>query len=189
MLKILLKSVLLYFLFSSLLFSQIINEIEINGNKRISKESIIVFSKLNTGLNYNENLINNSLKNLYDTNFFEDIDISFSNNKIIINLIENPIIEELNLTGIKEKFLEFIKEKIYLKRRVSFNEFYLKRDINFIQNILKTNGYYFASIKSNFSKNEDLNSVKLNIDIDLGEKARIKNISLLEIKFLKIKNF
>ncbi len=188
MLKILLKSVLLYFLFSSLLFSQIINEIEINGNKRISKESIIVFSKLNTGLNYNENLINNSLKNLYDTNFFEDIDISFSNNKIIINLIENPIIEELNLTGIKKKsFLEFIKEKIYLKERVSFNEFYLKRDINFIQNILKTNGYYFASIKSNFSKNEDLNSVKLNIDIDLGEKARIKNISFIGNKVFKDK--
>ncbi len=153
MLKIISKFFVLYFLFSTFLFSQTINEIEIDGNKRISKESVIVFSKLNIGLEYSEDLINDSLKNLYDTNFFEDINITFDQNKISINLIENPIIEELELIGVKKKsFLDFIKENIYLKERVSFNEFYLNKDISLINNILKTNGYYFFNYKNKFYK-------------------------------------
>ena len=188
MLKILLKSFILYFFLTTLLFSQIINRIDVFGNKRISKESVIVFSELNTGSEYSENLINSSLKKLYDTNFFEDIDITFNNNKLSINVIENPIIEKLEFTGIKKKsFSEFIKENIYLKERVSFNKFYLNKDISTIQNILETNGYYFSTVKTSLIKNEDLNSVILNIDVNLGEKAKIKNISFIGNKVFKDK--
>ena len=113
MIRILFKSLILYFLFTAMLFSQIISQIEVIGNKRISKESVLVFSELNTGLEYNESLINNSLKKLYNTNFFENIDITFKDNKLSINLIENPIIEKLEITGVKKKsFLEFIEENI-----------------------------------------------------------------------------
>jgi outer membrane protein insertion porin family len=188
MLKIFLKSFILYFYLTTFLFSQIINQIEVIGNKRISKESVIVFSKLNTGSNYSENLVNESLKNLYDTNFFEDVDITFINNKLTINLTENPIIEELEIVGVKKKsFLEFIKENMYLKERVSFNQFYLNKDISLIKNILKTNGYYFSTIKSSLTKNQTLNSVKLKINLDLGEKAKIKNISFIGNKIIKDK--
>ena len=162
MIRILLKTLILYFSLTAILFSQIINSIDVTGNKRISKESIIVFSDLNIGKEYNENLINNSLKRLYETNFFEDINITFNDNKLSIDVIENPIIEKLELIGIKKKsFLEFIQNNIYLKERVSFNEFYLNKDINLIQNILKTNGYYFSTIQTSLIKNDNLNSVKL----------------------------
>ncbi|MFL2901484.1 MAG: outer membrane protein assembly factor BamA [Candidatus Pelagibacter sp.] len=188
MIRILLKTLILYFSLTTILFSQIINSIDITGNKRISKESIIVFSELNIGNNYSENLINNSLKKLYETNFFEDINITFNDNKLSINVIENPIIEKLELIGIKKKsFLEFIQDNIYLKERVSFNEFYLNKDINLIQNILKTNGYYFSTIQSSLIKNDDLNSVKLKIEINLGEKAKIKKISFIGNKVIKDK--
>ena len=95
MIRILLKTLILYFSLTAILFSQIINSIDVTGNKRISKESIIVFSDLNIGKEYNENLINNSLKRLYETNFFEDINITFNDNKLSIDVIENPIIEKL----------------------------------------------------------------------------------------------
>ena len=90
--------------------------------------------------------------------------------------------------GLKKKnFLEFLKENIYLKERMSYNEFFLDKDINTIRNILKTNGYYFSTINTNYSKNEELNSVKLNIDIELGEKARINKVSFLGNKIFKDK--
>ncbi len=188
MIRIFLKSLTIYFLLTTFLFSETINQIDVKGNKRISKESVITFGKLNTGLNYSDKLVNESLKNLYDTNFFQDIKITFDKNILTINLVENPIIEELELIGIKKKsFLKFIKENIYLKERVSFNEFYLKKDINLIQTILKTNGYYFSTIKTSFSKNEDLNSINLKIEVELGEKAKIKNISFIGNKVIKDK--
>ena len=45
MIRILLKTLILYFSLTTILFSQIISSIDITGNKRISKESIIVFSE------------------------------------------------------------------------------------------------------------------------------------------------
>ncbi len=70
MIKIFTKSLILYFFLTSILFSQIINQIEVNGNKRFTTESVIVFSKLNIGNKYSNKIINDALKNLYDTNFF-----------------------------------------------------------------------------------------------------------------------
>ena len=186
--KLFLKSLSIYFLLTNFLFSANINQIDITGNKRISKDSIIVFSKINIGSEYNDELINNSLKNLYDTNFFENIEITFDQNTLLINVIENPIIEELEINGVEKKnFLEFLKENIYLKERMSYNEFFLEKDVNTIRNILKTNGYYFSIINTNYLKNDELNSVKLNIDIELGEKARINKVSFLGNKIFKDK--
>ena len=74
-----------------------------------------------------------------------------------------------------------------LKNRMSFTETEFKKDIDLINNILKSNGYYFSNVKSTLNKNDDLNSVEININIDLGNKARIKEIVFLGDKKIKDK--
>jgi outer membrane protein insertion porin family len=149
-----LKILFLYFISQNFLYSQIIDIIEVKGNKRFTPESIIIFSKLKVGKKLNENEINESLKDLYDTGFFEDIEIYLDKNKILIDVKENPIIENLNITGIKKKnFLEFLYKSISLKQRSSFSKNSLEKDINLIYDILKTNGYYFSSIDTKFIEN------------------------------------
>ena len=188
MIKILSKSLILYFFVTSILFAQTINKIEVKGNKRFTSESIIVFSEMNVGMKYTDNLINESLKKLYETNFFEDIKINFDNDVIIIKVIENPIIEKINVIGVKKKnFLEFIKTNMLLKEMSSFNEVQLNNDLTTIDSILKNTGYYFSNINASYEKNDKLNSINLNIEIDLGEKAKIKNISFLGDKVFKDK--
>ena len=168
--------------------SETIKNIEINGNQRISKETIILLGEINLDKNFDTTSLNNSLKKLYETNFFSNIDISLDNEILKINLVENPIIEEIIIDGIKKKSItETIVDKIYLKNRMSFTENQLKKDINLISNILKSNGYYFANIESSLIKNDDLNSVKITLNIDLGERARIKKIIFLGDKKIKEK--
>ena len=72
---------------------------------------------------------------------------------------------------------------------MSYTENQLTSDINLIKNILKSNGFYFAEVSPSLIENDDLNSVRLKIEIDQGEKARIKDIVFLGIKRLKIKNY
>ena len=64
MIKLLFKLVLVYFISTVSVISQIISKIEVSGNKRISKESVIVFSDLKIGMDYSNELINQSLKKL-----------------------------------------------------------------------------------------------------------------------------
>ena len=87
------------------------------------------------------------LKKLYDTNFFEDINLDFNSGNLSINVVENPIIENIELTGIKNKtFIKELSDTMFLKSRMSFSEILLQKDINLINNVLKTNGFYFAKL-------------------------------------------
>ena len=188
MLRLIFKIFILLFFSISSLNSEIIKKIDISGNKRISNETVIIIGKISEGKSYDENSLNEVLKNLYESNFFSDIKIFFDDGIIKINLVENPIIEDIQFTGIKNKtFLEEISNLMVLKNRMSFTEDQLKSDVNLIKNVLKSNGFYFAKVNTSINNNEKLNSVQLKIDIDRGKKARIKEIQFLGDKKIKDK--
>ena len=62
--KFLLKFIIIYFFLSSFLSAQIINEVKIDGNKRISNETILVLGDIKLNSEYNDNDLNKSLKKL-----------------------------------------------------------------------------------------------------------------------------
>ena len=83
------------FLFSNFLNAEIIKNIIIEGNERISDETIKVYGEVKLNDNIDEIKINEIIKNLYSTNFFEDISVSVSNQTLFIKLIEYPVINEI----------------------------------------------------------------------------------------------
>ena len=161
MFKFSLKVLLLLTFLTTTSISKNFNEILINGNNRISDETIKVFSNTKGVNNLNENSINLILKSLYETGFFENIIIKIENNKLIINVIENPIIQTIFIEGIKTKKInDLIKDVITLKDRSSFNKISVKND-----EILIINALIYK--------------------INLGDKARISKISLIGDKKFK----
>ena len=188
MIKILIKVLFLLSFIYSTCFAEKINNIEITGNKRISDETIKILGEISLDSQFNNSKLNKVLKNLYETNFFNDIQISIENKTLIIKLSENPIIENIEIIGIKsKKFKENILENMVLKNRMSYTENQLRRDIDSINNILKANGFYFSKVQSSLEKNDELNSVRLRLDIEQGEKARITEIIFLGDKKIKDK--
>ena len=108
--KILLKSIfLILFFLSSHSFSDILNKIEIIGNDRISDETIKLFINIELKDEINDVKLNKILKDLYETDFFKNISIKFNNQILLINVQENPIIENISYQGIKSKKICFIK--------------------------------------------------------------------------------
>ena len=187
-----LKINLIIIFFASISFAEIITGIQIEGNKRISKQSIIVFGKVNIGENYSPDDLNIILKKIYDTKFFKKIDLDIKDSILTITVDENPIIETVEINGIKDKKLtDFLLENISLQNRKSYIESSFKSDLNLIKNIIKSSGYYFAKIDTKSLLNETQNSIKLFYDIDLGKKAKINEIQFLgdkKVKDRKLKN-
>ena len=192
MLKTIFKINFILLFISSLSFAQIINDIKVDGNKRISKESIIVFGGIDFNKNYNDDDLNVILKNIYETNFFKEINLKVNNSILEVSVIENPIIENLQINGIKSKNLtELLFDKIKLKNRSSYIESSFLSDLNLIKNIIKNSGYYFAEIKTSSILNEEQNSIRLSYDIDLGKRAKIQEVQFIgdkKIKDRKLKN-
>ena len=183
MFKILLLTIIFFFK-TVTVFSEIIKDFRIEGNNRVSESTIINFSDLKKGKDISSLDLNESLKKLYDTNFFENVSISIRNNLVTIKVDEYPIIQEINIEGIKRKqTVKELKEQISLKEKNPFNETLIKADLNTIYNIFKTAGFYFVEIDVQVQKNEN-KTVNIIYQIDRGEKATIK-----EIKFIGDKKF
>jgi len=146
--KILKLNVFFLFTLISLLSANEIKDISIKGNQRISKETVIVLGSIDLNKEYDNERVNEVLKNLYQSDFFENIQIKIQENILVITVKENPIIENISISGIKRKeFEENLLEKISLKSRSSFTNYKLENDLNLINNILKQSGYYFSEIK------------------------------------------
>ena len=186
--KFIFKIILFILFFLNTSFAEIVNNVQISGNKRISKDTILVLGGINVGSDYTEISLNESLKNLYETDFFKNINYDLSDGLLTIVVEENLVIEKLNINGIKKKsFVEQLYSTLSLKDRMSFTEFKFKKDITLINNILKSNGYYFSTIDITTETNEQLNSIVINLDINLGKKAKIKDIVFIGDKKFKDK--
>ncbi|SVE24118.1 uncharacterized protein METZ01_LOCUS476972, partial [marine metagenome] len=134
---------------------------------------------------FNENKLNLILKNLYKTNYFEDVKINITNNILNVLVSENPIIQSIEIKGIKAKKLrDPILESLSLKRNNSFTEFAARKDRNLLLNILKNSGFYFAEVKLKKIENSN-KTVSLIYDVELGERAKIKKILFIGDKKFK----
>ena len=97
---------LLLFLNIKLSFAQVVENIEVRGNDRISKETILIFSSVSVEDDISLDKINEILINLYETNYFENVEVSIEDKKLIILVKENPIVENINFKGVKSKTLK-----------------------------------------------------------------------------------
>ena len=183
--KILLLFVFIITLSSQALSKELIKNFEISGNDRISSETIILFSgyKLNDKIDQND--INEIIKKLYETSFFKNLSINFDENILFIEVEENPLVQTVIFNGIKNKSLiEQIKDTIVQKEKSSFVENKIKIDQDRILNSLRVSGYYFSKVSSSIKKNKN-NTVDIIYDIELGDKALIKNIKFIGNKVFK----
>ena len=114
--------------------------------KRISSQSIKVLGNISTQKNLEKKDLNNYWKTLW-YKFFKDVNLSLDKGNLIINVIENPIIENIEITGIKNKtFIKEISEITVLKNRMSFSEIELQKDINTSTMFLKQMVFIFQKL-------------------------------------------
>ena len=183
--KIFLKSIFLIVLFTNLAKSTIIEKIEIDGNLRVNEETIKMFSGVKIGDDLSTNDLNDALKKLYETNFFDNVELKIENSVLKISVDELPIIRSVKIDGIKNKNLEKVLfENITLKKGSSFNKIKINSDSERINNILRKSGFYLSSIETFISETDD-NLVDLIFDISLGKKAFIDEIIFLGDKKFK----
>jgi outer membrane protein insertion porin family len=166
-------------------YSKNYEKIIVNGNERISNETILVFSEIQDNKSLDEYSINEILKKIYKSGFFKDVTVKVENNNLVIEVLENPIIQTVFIEGIKRKNTEkSLYEVLSLKNRSSYNAALIKKDETAILNFLKEEGYYFSNIISSYQDLGD-NKIDLLYQIELGKKSKIAKISFIGDKKFK----
>jgi len=172
-------------LLSSYSYSEIIKTVEINGNERISNETILIFGDVTIGKEYKKNDVNILIKKLYESDFFSDIEVLIKDEKLLITVKENPIINSIVFNGEKaEKYKEKISELLTLREKSSFKDDNIKSDINLIKDFYRSIGFYFVKIQGEVVRLQK-NRVNLIYTIEKGDKAKIAKINFLGDKKIR----
>ena len=176
---------LIFLFFFSGLNAEIIKNVIINGNKRISEETIKIYGKIETNKNYSDSDLDEVLKNLYETDFFEDVNIELTSNTLKVNLKEYPFINQLVITGEdSKKYRDQIKKIIKSKEKRSFIKSYLVKDIERIKSLYSSIGFNSSKVDVKVKKiNEE--SYDLLIKIDRGNRTKISSIQFIGNKAIR----
>ena len=173
-------AIVFFLILTNTLFAEI-KKVSIIGNIRVSSATIESFVDKKIS-NIDSIYINNLTKKIYDTDFFSDVKISFSQDSITINVVENPIINFFYINAVKDSDLDQVNKLITLKENSIFSSSKLKKDIELTREFLNASGYYQASIIPEVIK-IDNNQINLIINIDKKEISKINNIYFIGNKF------
>ncbi len=163
----------------SFLKAEMVNKLVIEGNKRVSSETIKVYGEIKINKDLTESDLNKILNNLNATDFFENVEIKLEKNILRVNVKEYPVVNQLIIVGEKKKAnREQIKKLIKLKEKKSFIKPYLAKDIEIIKKLYSSLGYNFAKVEAKVKK-VDLNNLDLMIQVTRGEKTKISSINFI----------
>lgn len=163
----------------------ILADIDITGKVTFNKQNVILYSGLEKGqsITVPGEEISNAIKKLGEIQLFSEID--FYINKIEgdsiyleLSLNELPKLNEVKINGIKKNKTEgLIKDNSLTKGKI-VNENLITTTKNYIENKYKKDGFY--NTKVNIVVTPDTtsgNEVKMLVNIDKGEKVKVKTIT------------
>ena len=159
-----------------------VTAIEIVGNKAISSNVIVSKMKTRIGSAYQENIVSDDLKRLYLLGFFSDIKIDTQDYKdglkILITVVERPIIEKISFSGINLITMKDEKLKQQLKSRETQYLDYpaLAEDVRILKKMYEKMGYSQADISYKVDANTQANKASIIFTVVEGRKVRIKDI-------------
>jgi len=154
----------------------IVSSIHVEGNKRISTDTIITISKIIPGIAYSPSQLNSALQNIKKSTFFKSVYISLENNILKINVIENPTINSISFEGnivLKDANLD---ELILSKERQTLTVSKTEKDADKIASSYANIGRISATVEPKVIKLSD-NRVDLVFEINEGRITEVEKIT------------
>ncbi len=158
-----------------------VTDIQVTGTQRISAGTIFNYLPIKVGDFVDDDEINEAIKALFDTGFFQDIELNRDGSVLIVNVVERPTVASIEFSGNKEFETEALKKGML---QVGFGEgLVFKRAIlEKVEQELRTQYYstgkYSVDIKTTVTPLER-NRVKINVDIKEGKTARVGEVAIV----------
>ena len=155
-----------------------ITSIEVLGTQRIDPETVISYSNLKVGDQSDPDKLDTALKILFKTGLFADVDFVKVGEKLVINVVENPVINRVAFEGNKRIESKDLELELQLKPRLVFTRTKVQQDVQRLLTLYRLSGRFAAQIVPKIIK-LDQNRVNLVFEIDEGPLSKIRNISFI----------
>ncbi|MGH6831707.1 MAG: outer membrane protein assembly factor BamA [Methyloceanibacter sp.] len=156
----------------------VIQDIRVEGSKRVEPETVRSYLTFSTGDTYDAAQIDESLKALFATGLFQDVRIRREGATIVIIVLENPIVSQVAFEGNKEIEDETLASEVQLKSRAVYTRARVQADVQRILNLYRRQGLYAAQVDPKII-NLDNNRIDVVFEIAEGPTTKVRAINFI----------
>jgi outer membrane protein insertion porin family len=159
-------------------YAEVVTSIVVEGNQRIENDTILSYVQVSRGQDATPTKIDESIKALFQTGLFSDVQITRRGSTLVVKVEENPMVNEVNFEGnVNVKDTDLNKE-IELRERMMFTRAKVVSDVNRIIAVYRRAGYYGVQVSPKIIRLPE-NRVNLVYEINEGGETKVKQINFV----------
>ncbi len=161
----------------------LIREIRIDGAQRLERETVLSYLTISAGDWVDSEKLDASLKALYATGLFADIQLIVEGDTLVVQIIENPIVNRVTFEGNDAISKEDLEKEVQLKSRLVYTLPKVQKDVQRILDLYRRSGRFAATVDPKIVVLEQ-NRVDVVFEIVEGKHTGVRRI-----KFVGNENF
>ncbi|WP_137044702.1 outer membrane protein assembly factor BamA [Pseudolabrys sp. FHR47] len=155
--------------------AQSASSIAVQGNRRVEADTIRSYFRAGPGGRLGAAEIDEGLKALYATGLFEDVRTSNAGGRLVVTVVENPVINQVAFEGNKKAKDDQLKLEVQSKARGTLSKPTVQSDVQRIIEIYQRSGRFDVTVTPKIIELPN-NRVNLVFEIKEGEKTGVKDI-------------
>src|SRR5215468_2350358 len=164
--------------FPSSVEAQTVESISVVGNRRVEADTIRSYFKPGPNGALDAGRVDDGLKALIETGLFQDVQISRPGGKIVVTVVENPVIGRIAFEGNKKVKDEQLTAEIQSKPRGTLSRPMVQSDALRIAEIYRRSGRYDVHVTPEIIEQPN-NRVDLIFTIAEGPKTAVKSVEFI----------
>src|SRR3982075_2856665 len=165
-------------LVSSPVLAQTVASIQVEGNRRVELETIRSYFKPGPGGKLGQAQIDDGLKALIETGLFQDVRINQAGGRVLVTVVENPVIGRVAFEGNKKVKDEQLSSEVQSKPRGTLSRPMVQSDAQRIAEIYRRSGRYDVRVNPEIIEQPN-NRVDLIFTITEGSKTGVKSVEFI----------
>ncbi len=149
--------------------------IVVEGNRRVEADTIRSYFRLGPGQRLDAAKIDEAYKALFATGLFQDVVITTAGGRLLVRVVENPVINRVAFEGNKKVKDEQLTTEVQSKPRGTLSRPTVQADVQRIVEIYRRNGRFDVRVVPKFIELPN-NRVDLVFEINEGEKTGVRKI-------------
>lgn len=156
----------------------IVRNIQVTGNRRVEPETVRSYLDFTVGDPYDPSRVNTSLRALFSTGLFADVQINRQGSNVVVLVVENPVINQVAIEGNSEIDTKTLQGEVRLKSRSVYTRSRALADAQRILDVYQRQGRYAATVEPKIIE-LDQNRVNLVFEINEGNATKVKSINFI----------
>ena len=161
--------------FVSAAHAQTISRITVEGNQRVETETVLSYMQVSPGDPFNSGKIDESVKALFRTGLFSDVQMFRKGDQLVVRVEENPMINRVNFEGNSEVKDKDLAKEVELHERTMFTRSKVVSDVQRVIALYRRTGYYSVKVSPKVIRLPQ-NRVDLVFEITEGVETTVETV-------------